>query len=54
MRELRLTAADWEHVVDFIEETEALIDADDGTLFPIKYLDKFEVVKEILGYGNEE
>lgn len=52
MRVLKLSDTAWETVVDFFEETDALIDADDGTLFPLKYLDKFNDVKGIILYGH--
>ena len=48
-----LTRAEVAHLYDFIEELEALIDADDGTCFSCQHIDKLDVIKEILGYSGE-
>lgn len=49
-----LTKAEVQHVLDFIEELEALVDADDGTCFACRHIDQLETLKEIFGYAKEE
>ena len=49
-----LTKAEVAHIYDFIEEMEALIDADDGTCFSCQHIDKLDTIKEIVGYAPEE
>lgn len=52
---LELTAAEVAHIKEFIEEIDALIDADDGTCFGCKHIDQLALIKEIMGYiPNEE
>ena len=54
---INLTAADLSHIYRFIEEMDALIDADDGTCFACQHIDQLATVKEIVGYvapDNEE
>ena len=45
-----LTAAEVKFLHEFVEELEALIDADDGTCFSCQHIDQLDTVKEILGY----
>ena len=48
MQILVLTPADIEHVRDYLEEVDALIEADVEAIFCLKFIDKHEVVKEIM------
>ena len=45
-----LTPLEQELIDDFMEEIEAVIEADDGTLVPTKLLEKYYQLKEVL-YG---
>ena len=42
-----LTEIDKQHIREYIEEVDALIDADEDCIFTSPFLDKHEVVKEI-------
>lgn len=44
---LSLSTKELSEVIDFLEEIDAVIDADDGTLVPLPLLEKHERMKEI-------
>jgi hypothetical protein len=49
-----LTRSEERHVVELLEELDALIDCDDGTCFPLKVCERVEIVKEIMGMVARE
>lgn len=44
-----MSPSDRKHLVDLLEELDALIACDDGTCFPWKVCEKVDIAKEILG-----
>jgi len=51
---MNLTAAEVKLIHEFLEELDALVDADDGTCFSCKHLDQLSTIKEIMGFVPEE
>lgn len=49
-----LTGAEVKFLHEFLEELDALVDADDGTCFMCRHIDMLETAKEILGADAEE
>jgi hypothetical protein len=54
MQSLTLTRAEVAHIHNFIEELDALVDADDGTCFTCRHIDQLETIKEIVKYTRPE
>lgn len=52
MKTITLRGSEADTLIELLEETEALIDADDGTLFPLRYLNLFDEVKELVQYNG--
>ena len=50
---IHLSNEQWDLIAEYVEEIDAVIEADDGTLVPMPLLDKHEVIKEIC-YAVEE
>ncbi len=44
-----LSRSEERHIVELLEELDALIDCDDGTCFPLKVCERVDIVKEIMG-----
>jgi len=44
-----LSLSEQRHIIELMEELDALIDCDDGTCFPWQVCERVENVKEIMG-----
>lgn len=45
---MTLTPTEYEHLLDYLEEITTLIEADDGDIFTLPFLNKHETIWEIV------
>lgn len=45
---ITLTESELQQIIEYVEEIDSVIEADDGTCFPLPLIEKHEEIKELL------